>query len=187
MEEILAKITDFGDKAHGDQRRKYSPDRYMVHPVRVMQTCGKYTDDISVLAAALLHDVLEDTPVTAGEIERFLNGLINAEETQRALGLIIDLTDVYTKEAYPKLNRRARKSKEVERLSKIRQDAQTVKYADIIDNSSEIVSSDPSFARVFLMEARAILQKMDSGNPELYKIAVETVNNALKAVDRNKY
>src|SRR5690606_10167364 len=104
MEEILAKITYFGDKAHGDQRRKYSPDRYMVHPVRVTQTCRNYTDDVSVLAAALLHDVLEDTPVTAAEIERFLNGLINAEETQRALGLIIDLTDVYTKEAYPKLN-----------------------------------------------------------------------------------
>lgn len=185
MDEILAQITDFGDKAHGEQRRKYSPDRYMVHPVRVMKMCRNYTDDISVLTAALLHDVLEDTPVTDVEIERFLKSLLSVEETRKALDLIVDLTDVYTKEAYPKLNRRTRKAKEIERLSKVHPDAQTVKYADILDNSDEIVVRDPSFAKVFLSEGRAILQKMDRGNPELYLKTIETVNNALNAVDRN--
>lgn len=187
MEEILAQITDFGDKAHGEQLRKYSPDRYMVHPVRVMQRCRHYTDDISVLSAALLHDVLEDTPVTENEIRSFLANLLTAEQTDKAICLIVDLTDVYTKDAFPKLNRRTRKSKEMERLSNIHPEAQTVKYADIIDNSSEISTSDPSFAKVYLMEGRAILQKMDRGNPELYEIAKETVNTALNSIELKNF
>lgn len=186
MEETLAKIIEFGDNAHGEQRRKYCDDRYMVHPIRVMRICQKYTDDISILAAALLHDVLEDTPVTENEIVSFLKSLFDEKIAAKALQHIIDLTDVYTKQAYPKMNRRARKAKEVERLSKIQPESQTVKYADIIDNSDEIVDHDPDFARVFLTECRVILQNMKSGNAELRAIAVQTVENSLAKVTRNR-
>jgi len=63
MDKVLEQVKDFADKAHGDQLRKYTPDRYIVHPMRVMLICQEYTDDSQILAAALLHDVLEDTPV----------------------------------------------------------------------------------------------------------------------------
>jgi (p)ppGpp synthase/HD superfamily hydrolase len=66
QEKILAAITDFADIAHGSQMRKYTPERYIVHPARVMRLCQEYTDDVTVLAAALLHDVLEDTPYHGG-------------------------------------------------------------------------------------------------------------------------
>jgi (p)ppGpp synthase/HD superfamily hydrolase len=49
MEQILKQIIAFVDQAHGDQTRKYTPDRYVVHPVRVMRICQKYTDDLPVL------------------------------------------------------------------------------------------------------------------------------------------
>ena len=97
MDDILKHITDFGDTAHGEQLRKYSPDRYMVHPIRVMETLKSHTCDICVLAAALLHDVLEDTPVTAEEIRKFLNKYLNEEEADRTVDLVIELTDVYVK------------------------------------------------------------------------------------------
>jgi (p)ppGpp synthase/HD superfamily hydrolase len=61
-EKILQEIIQFADLAHGKQVRRYTSERYIVHPVRVMETCRQYTNDISVLAAAILHDVLEDTP-----------------------------------------------------------------------------------------------------------------------------
>ena len=76
MEDVLEKIKDFADRAHGDQKRKYTPDRYIVHPVRVMNICREYTNDISVLAAALLHDVLEDTATTKNEIKDFMKEFI---------------------------------------------------------------------------------------------------------------
>ncbi|MDF2448383.1 MAG: metal-dependent phosphohydrolase [Bacteroidota bacterium] len=71
MEIILDQIREFADKAHGEQMRKYTPGRYIVHPIRVMNTCKRVTYDICILAAALLHDVLEDTAIHGNEMEVF--------------------------------------------------------------------------------------------------------------------
>jgi (p)ppGpp synthase/HD superfamily hydrolase len=184
METVLKNIIEFADNAHGEQKRKYSPDKYIVHPIRVMETCRRVTNDPCILAAALLHDVLEDTEVTASEMERFLKTQMNDDMALRTLQLVIDLTDVYVKKDYPKLNRRSRKSKELIRLEKTSPDAQTIKYADIIDNSKEIVEHDPDFARVFLFECRTNLKKMDKGNQELYKEAINVVNGSIDLLAR---
>lgn len=164
---VLRSIAAFADKAHGDQTRKYTPERYIVHPVRVMKICSKYTSDISILAAAILHDVLEDTPVTADEIRNFLGGVMDEAQVERTLKLVVELTDEFVKSKYPSMNRRARKAKELERLEQTSADAQTIKYADIIDNCREIVAHDADFARVFVFECRTILKKLTKGNPDL--------------------
>lgn len=180
METILKKITDFGDAAHGEQTRKYAPDRYMVHPVRVMEKLRNYTDDLSVLAAALLHDVIEDTPVKAGEIKDFLSELMPEEQAEKTLQLVVELTDVYVKSDYPKLNRRTRKAKELERLENTSPESQTIKYSDILDNTLEIVDQDPSFAKVYLHEVRQILNRLDKGNADLLREAKEAVDSGLR-------
>lgn len=184
MDEILAKITDFGDQGHGEQLRKYAPDRYMVHPVRVMEKLKNYTDDITILAAALLHDVLEDTPVTRSEMQDFLETLLTVQQAERTAELVVELSDVYVKKDFPNLNRRTRKSKELERLEKTSADSQTIKYSDILDNSLEISDQDPQFARVYLSEASLILKKLDKGNPELRKEAMKTVEKGLQKIKR---
>lgn len=186
MNEILKKITDFGDISHGEQLRKYSPDRYMVHPVRVMEKLQNYTDDVTILAAALLHDVLEDTPVTQSEMKNFLNTVMAQDETERTITLVTELTDVYVKSAYPKLNRRSRKTKELERIEKTSADSQTIKYSDILDNTLEIVDQDPSFAKVYLFEARQILRKLDKGNSDLRQEALDAVEKGLKKLGINR-
>jgi guanosine-3',5'-bis(diphosphate) 3'-pyrophosphohydrolase len=183
--DILQKITEFADRAHGDQRRKYTPERYIAHPVRVMELCRQFTNDIRILAAALLHDVLEDTPVTADALNQFLLTVMNPSDAERTLELVTDLTDVYVKQDYPKLNRRSRKAKELQRLEKTSADSQTIKYADIIDNTKEIVGHDPDFAKVFLYECRTNLRKLDKGNTELYKMAVEVVNKGIDSLKNN--
>ena len=71
MEDVLKKIIDFADNAHGEQMRRYTADRYIVHPIRVMEACKSVTNDITILAAAILHDVIEDTPVNKSEIRNF--------------------------------------------------------------------------------------------------------------------
>ena len=179
MDEMLESIIAFADKAHGEQMRKYAPDRYIVHPVRVMNTCRRVTDDPCILAAAILHDVLEDTPVRKGELMDFLQTVMPRAQAQRTLELVVDLTDVYVKKDYPRLNRRARKAKELERLEKTSPDSQTIKYADIIDNTREIIAHDPDFAKVFLQECRANLKKLDKGNKELHAEAVRLVEEGI--------
>ena len=178
MDRLLKKIEVFADSAHGAQMRKYVADRYIVHPKRVMETCARFTDDIAILAAALLHDVLEDTKVTRKQLAGFLNTVLTREACEKAMHLVIDLTDVYVKKHYPKLKWHARKVKELERLKNIHPDAQTIKYADIIDNCEEIAAHDPDFAKVYLAECAAILRKLDKGHPVLYKEAVELLDNS---------
>src|SRR3954454_23071399 len=112
---ILEEIKDFADRAHGNQMRRYTPERYIVHPIRVMKTCKEYTNDITILAAALLHDVLEDTPVTKKELLAFLLKLMSEENAKRTVQLVEELTDIYIKENYPTWNRKKRKIKEAER------------------------------------------------------------------------
>ncbi len=164
MEAILKKIAAFADEAHGDQKRKYADERYIEHPIRVMKICRSFDYPLPVLAAALLHDVLEDTDTTPKEIKSFLLNVMSERDASHALDLVIELTDVYTKHEYPRLNRRKRKAKEAIRLEKTSAEAQTIKYADIIDNATEIGEHDADFAPVFLKECRAIIERMKRGN-----------------------
>jgi (p)ppGpp synthase/HD superfamily hydrolase len=138
MNEILEKVKQYADEAHGSQMRKYTKQRYIVHPIQVMEICSEYTSDLCVLAAALLHDVLEDTPTTRADLEAFLLTIMNAPDAKRTTDLTVELTDVYTKEAYPQYNRRVRKDKEHVRGAATSPSAQTIKYADIISNSIDI-------------------------------------------------
>ncbi len=179
MEAVLEKVKDYADKAHGKQLRKYSPDRYIVHPVRVMELCRPYNDTLPVLAAALLHDVLEDTPVTKSNMLQFLQGVMSETDANETLKLVVELTDVFTKSRHPRWNRSKRKTKEAARIQQTSGDSQTVKYADIIDNCREIVEHDPDFAKVFLRECRALLKVMPKGHESLYQEAKATVDGCL--------
>ncbi|MES2702506.1 MAG: HD domain-containing protein [Bacteroidota bacterium] len=185
-EYILDAIISFADNAHGSQMRKYTPDRYIVHPVRVMKTCQQYTNDITMLAAALLHDVLEDTPVTAAQITDFLLTLMDVDAARRTVALVHELTDEYIKAKYPGMNRRKRKELEFERLEQTSPDAQTIKYADIMDNCDDIVYDDAAFARKLIREYRALLKKIVKGNSQLYIKAVQVADDCLRKLGDTK-
>jgi (p)ppGpp synthase/HD superfamily hydrolase len=184
MEQVLKTVRDFADQAHGTQTRRYTPERYIAHPMRVMEICRQFTSDVTVLSAALLHDVLEDTPVDKEQMRAFLMTVLNKVQAERTLELVEDLTDVFVKKDYPQWNRQKRKAKEADRLSKIDAEAQSIKYADIIDNSREIVKQDPDFAPVFLFEYKRLLERMNKGNKELYAKAEEMIKDGLKELKK---
>jgi (p)ppGpp synthase/HD superfamily hydrolase len=177
MHTILQQVEAFARTAHGTQRRKFVDEPYINHPVRVMQKCAGLTNDIAILSAALLHDVLEDTPVGKDALQAFLQQVMHPREAERTLGLVIELTDVYTHAAYPRLNRRARKAKENERLKTTSNDSRTIKYADIIDNAVGIAGDD--FAPKLLQEMRVNLQHLSGGNEQLYREACDLVREGL--------
>ena len=184
MDELIQKVTGFASQAHGDQQRKFVDEPYINHLVRVMEICKQYSSDVAILSAALLHDVLEDTTVTREEIKNFLLPLLNEKKAIHTLNLVEELTDIYTKKQYPEWNRRKRKSKEVERLSKTSSEAQTIKYADIIDNSLDIKHAETDFARVFLFECRALLKAMTRGDSRMHERAVETVEHCIDELNK---
>ena len=180
-EVILEKVKDFVTKAHNGQRRKYTDEPYVTHLIKVMNICRQYTHDVSMLAAALLHDVLEDTSVTKEQLKDFLLTIMENAKAERTLHLVDELTDRFVKSNYPQWNRRKRKGKEMERLAATSADSQTIKYADILDNSTDFAGDSADFAIVFLRECKTLLQMMTKGNPQLYQRTVETVEEGLKA------
>lgn len=54
--------------AHSGQTRKTDSSPYILHPMEVAAIVGTMTDDLDVLAAAVLHDAVEDTAVSVAEI-----------------------------------------------------------------------------------------------------------------------
>ena len=69
---LIEQVRLFAATAHGEQRRKYRDEPYIRHPERVMETCRGIDADVEILAAALLHDVLEDTKVNKDQMLEFL-------------------------------------------------------------------------------------------------------------------
>ena len=187
MKELLEKIAAFADQAHGDQVRKYANERYIHHPLRVMKTCQDRGYPLPVLAAALLHDVLEDTDKTREEIKEFLLTVMGETDTDHTLALVIELTDVYTKDNYPQLNRRKRKAKEINRLGTVSAEAQTIKYADIIDNAIGIAAKDADFGPVFLNECEALLNKMQNGDPSLHDAAKAVIKKEMEELNTQHF
>lgn len=179
QEVIIQQIKEFASIAHGDQRRKYSGERYMAHLLRVMNTTYLHLNTLPALSAALLHDVLEDTSVSETEMKHFLHSVMIPEDADHTLLLVIELTDVFTKKNFPRLNRAERKHRECQRLITIHPEAQTIKYADIIDNSVDVTENDPDFAMIFLTEYIEVLKKMNKGDQILYREAVKTVRDCL--------
>jgi (p)ppGpp synthase/HD superfamily hydrolase len=180
--EILDFVKEYADRSHGTQVRKYTGERYIGHPLRVMETVREYCDEVSVLAASLLHDVLEDTRVTANEMEEVLSRVMAPDDVKKTTQIVIELTDIFVKTHYPRMNRRSRKEKEAARLSSVSPEAQTVKYADIIDNVVDIVKQDADFARVFVKEAKKMLTMMESGDARLREKALLVVDEGLESI-----
>ena len=173
----LKKVEELASELHGNQKRKYSGDPYVTHTIRVANTVKKYGGDDTMVYAALLHDVLEDTPTTESDLISLLikTKELNLSQVKNVVNLVKELTDVYTTENYPSTNRKGRKELEALRLGKISPRAQTIKYADLLDNSEDILRNDPKFAEVYLKEKRDILKYMDRGNTSLYKKCLESL------------
>ena len=67
--ELVSEAIAFAVKAHDGMRRKKSEAPYILHPMEAAVIVGTMTNDQSVIAAAALHDVVEDAGVTLAEIE----------------------------------------------------------------------------------------------------------------------
>ena len=73
------------------------------------------------------------------------------------------------------MNRRKRKAREGNRLERVSAEAQTIKYADIMDNAQGMAENGADFAPVFLNECTKLLEKMRKGNDQLRAKALQVV------------
>ena len=67
--ELVSEAIAFAVKAHDGMRRKKSDAPYILHPMEAAVIVGTMTDDQNLIAAAVLHDVVEDAEIRIEEIE----------------------------------------------------------------------------------------------------------------------
>jgi guanosine-3',5'-bis(diphosphate) 3'-pyrophosphohydrolase len=141
------------------QVRKFSKRPYYTHPIEVSELACLLTKDEDVLAAACLHDILEDV---MPKNPAYNTDWIRLEFNQRVLNIVVDLTNVFTKESHPELNRATRKALEKERILRISNEAKLIKICDLHHNNREVDENDP-FTKIW-REEKAELEKVLGGS-----------------------
>lgn len=160
---MIARATLFADQAHDGQVRKFTGLPYISHPMEVMQIVRGVTSDDDILAAAVLHDVIEDCDVTFSDLM--------LEFGERVATLVYQVTNA-ADEADGDRIARAYINRAV--MANASADAQTIKLADIISNLSSIdiaLECDPAWARMYLEEKIDMINILNNGNQDLKKRA----------------
>ena len=164
---MITSAKMFATAAHAavGQKRKYSGDDYIIHPERVAAIVEKHGGTDEMIAAAWLHDTVEDTDVTPELIIEMFGDEVAA--------IVDGLTDV----SLPSDGNRA-KRKSIDRMhsASASTESQFVKCADIIDNSWDIADNDPSFAKVYKSEVFLLLSAMTKvKHTEIWEQAMKSV------------
>lgn len=164
---VVHKAQVFAIAAHASvqQKRKYTGEPYIVHPAEVARIVASVPGSTpDMVAAAWLHDVVEDTGCTFTDIH--MNFGIDIAT------LVGWLTDVSKPEDG---NRAHRKAVDREHTARAPAEAQTIKLADLISNSRSIMRHDPAFAKTYLEEKRLLLEVLTKGDPGLHAEASKYV------------
>lgn len=129
---LLDKAVIFAVKAHSNTERRGKGVPYIVHPLEAVSIAATMTTDQVILAAAALHDVVEDTAVTIGEIER--------EFGPRVASLVKDETDCETPGGSKSETWHMRKQAAITRLEKVSREAKIVALSDKLSNMRAIAA-----------------------------------------------
>lgn len=164
---IVERARVFATAAHAavKQVRKYTGEPYIVHPAEVAGMIDSLEGaTFEMVAAAWLHDTVEDTGVSIEDIRAEFGG-----EVAELVGW---LTDVSKPEDG---NRAVRKAIDREHTARAPAEAQTVKLADLISNSRSILVHGGGFASVYLEEKRMLLEVLTRGDATLMAQARQIV------------
>lgn len=158
--QIYRRAIAFATEAHGSQVRKYTGLLYVTHPVAVAELVATVPHTEEMVISAVLHDVVEDTPVTLLDIKNSFGPTVAT--------LVAWLTDISTPFHG---NRAARKELDRMHTSMAPPAAKTIKVADLIDNTKSIAAFDPDFWKVYRHEKSRLLEILQEADPILLKMA----------------
>ena len=108
MKDLVSEAIVFSTNAHDGMRRRKSNLPYILHPMEVGAIIGSITDDQEVIAAGILHDVVEDAGITPEEIGEKFGG--------RVMELVAAETENRHEELSPEESWRIRKEESLEKL-----------------------------------------------------------------------
>lgn len=127
---LLDRAIIFAVKAHAGTERRGKGFPYIVHPLEAVEIVATITPDQELLAAAALHDVVEDTDVSVDEIR--------AEFGDRIATLVAAESDTFEEGVSEEDSWHSRKRAAIERLASASHDAKIVALGDKLSNMRAI-------------------------------------------------
>ena len=145
MMDLVSEAIVFATKAHDGMRRRRSDAPYILHPIEVAAIVGTMTDKQEVIAAGVLHDVVEDAGIAMEEIgEKF---------GPRVMELVASETEDKREELPPEETWRIRKEESLEKL-------RTTDDIDVLILwIGDKLSNIRAFYRIFLLEGHSFWNK----------------------------
>ena len=158
---LILKALEFAALKHRDQRRKDAlASPYINHPIALANVLTREGDvsDPVVLAAALLHDTVEDTETTPAELREVFG--------DRIAGIVEEVTD------NKNLLKADRKRLQIEHAAHLSREAKLVKLADKICNVRDVAYHPPAKwdltrRREYFEWAKAVVDRMRGLHPVL--------------------
>ena len=145
MIDIVSEAIAFSTEAHDGMRRRKSDAPYILHPLEVGVIVGTMTDDQEVIAAGVLHDVVEDAGITIDQIgEKF---------GERVMTLVASETENKREDLPPEQTWRVRKEETLEVLRS------TDDVAVMIMWLGDKLSNIRAIYRDFVVEGKAVWDK----------------------------
>ncbi len=147
--QFLDRAIEFAVHAHAGTERRGKGFPYIIHPLEAMVIVSTMTSDQEILAAAVLHDVVEDTDITIDEIQKRFGDrvaqLVDSESDRK-----MEFTDW-----------RARKEESLNRLSFASREEKIVALGDKLSNMRAIArdyttKGDDSFWEMFHVKEKAV-------------------------------
>ena len=128
--ELLDRAIMFAVRAHAGTERRGKGYPYIVHPLEAVEIVATMTSDQELLAAAALHDTVEDTDVTVEQIR--------AEFGNRIASLVADESDEMPEGLSEEESWHGRKQAAIDRLRRASHDAKMVALGDKLSNMRAI-------------------------------------------------
>ena len=177
--ELLDRAIVFAVRAHAGTERRGKGYPYIVHPLEAVGIVATMTSDQELLAAAALHDTVEDTDVTVGQIR--------AEFGDRVASLVAEETDEIPGQAgndvpagpgrlSEEKTWHARKRAAMDRLSKASREAKMVALGDKLSNMRAI-------ARDYAVQGDALWNLFHAKDPKDHAWHYRGLADALKELD----
>ena len=123
---LIERAVRFAANAHAGDIRKGTKLPYISHPVETMMLVARELNDNEVIAAAVLHDVVEDTPVTLQQIQRVFG--------ERVAELVSMETENKREDQPKEATWKIRKQENLEREKDASMEAKLIMLADKVSN-----------------------------------------------------
>ena len=166
--ELLDRAIIFAVRAHAGTERRGKGYPYIVHPLEAVGIVATMTSDQELLAAAALHDTVEDTDVTLDQIR--------AGFGDRVAALVADESDEMPAGVSEEDSWHARKQAAIERLSRASRDAKMVALGDKLSNMRAI-------ARDYAVQGDALWSIFHTKDPRDHEWHYRGLADALRELD----